>query len=151
MGNEMGGESELDAGKVLDPLIAHARAKAEALGLAANIGEILCADSEEEADKRGARLGAMGAAWQLVTYALSALYAADENVRTAAQRTLSPVIESWGLPEDFVDQYIKWGEAATARFELEHEEQATEERRRQIREATKEFAFNAVRDYLRSE
>ena len=95
-----------------------ARRKAEALGLDGNIGEILCAGTSEEREERMHQLGAMGGPEQLVTYLIPLIYKTDEHVKAAAHAALDPVIEGWGLPEDFVGWYLNYSEAAPARFDF---------------------------------
>jgi len=137
-----------------DPSIMRARRKAEALGLDGNIGEILSAGSKEEAEERMHQLGAMGGPEQLVTYLIPKICQTDENVRAAAHATLDPVIEGWGLPENFVEWYLNYSEAAPTRFDFEYGESSPSpvkiDRPRQkiFRDAAREFSFKAAREYL---
>ena len=132
----------------MDPVIFRARRKVEALNLNPAWGEVLCAASEDEALARIRSHHIASNPEQLLSYVFAAVYATDAQMRASTQQALQPVIEGWGLPADFIDKYVSWTEAASAKFELDYEKEATPERRKQLRDAAREFSFKAVREYL---
>ena len=141
-------------GEQMDPAIFRARRKAEALGLDGNIGEILSAPTEEEADDRMHRLDAMGGPKQLVMYLVARIFEVDPSVQAAAQKELGPIIAGWGLPETFIPWYLTFGEGANVRFNFDYGDKSDSlikidrARQRLFNDAVLDFSFKAVREYL---
>ncbi len=148
MGDMGAGEGIEQSQQQIDPAVFRARRKMEALNLNPAWGEVLCAPSEDEALVRVRKFHISSNPEQLLSYVFAAVYATDAQMRASAQQALQPVIRDWGLPGDFIDKYISWTEAADAKFELDYEKEATPERRKQLRDVTREFAFKAIREYL---
>ena len=147
----------IESGRTLDSLITRARAKAQALGMDPKIGEILCANSEEEANERGQKLGTMGEAFQLAMYVLQAIYPVETNVRESSRSELLPIIGNWGLPDNLIEKYLtKFGDYPEFKFEFEYGEQSTSpvkiDRSRQmiLRNAVRNFVLITTRRYFQS-
>jgi|SRR3989344_6558351 len=154
----IGDNKAVESTEMQDPVILRAREKAKNLGLSPLWGEILCADSEEEANRRGQKLGVMGEVAQGAMYVMKAIYPLEAIVREASRLELLPVVEGWGLPDDIIENYLtKYGEYPDIKFEFLYgkgsgfkPKEIDRDKQMILRNAAREFFLTAARKYFQS-
>src|SRR3989344_4658897 len=142
----MGVEDGNEANQQMDPVILHARRKMEALGKDPLFAEaIMSAASIEDIDNQASRLHLPANYAQILAYPFHALCALNPALKLACRETLAPVIDSWELPEDYIDLLITESDYPELSLTGRYRDKVPYEEREKFGKAISSFMFRELK------